>query len=134
MFAPEAGLFAAHALATINSDCSSHLKPADTVHIYTPEVGADEADGPDEADEADAPVGADEADAHEDVSDDDVREVPAWLELEHEEDAQVQAPEAEADADDKDETEDEPEPEDDEADQVTTEIDLRSAERPPAPE
>ena len=114
-----------------------------------PEVGADGLDGPDEAD---APLGADapaEADAHEHVSDDDVREVPAWLEPEHAEDAQVQAfetdaeaePEAEPDAEDDPEDEaqdeaqgDEPEAEDDEADQVTTEIDLRSVERPPAPE
>ena len=112
-----------------------------------PEVGADGLDGPDEAD---APLGADapaEADAHEHVSDDDVREVPVWLELEHAEDAQVQAfetdadAEAEPDAEDDPEDEaqdeaqgDEPEAEDDEADQVTTEIDLRSVERPPAPE
>ena len=97
-----------------------------------PEVGAD--DGPDETD---APLGADaadEADAHEDVSDDDVREVPAWLELEHEEDAQVQAPEAEAERRRQGRDRGRAEPEDDEADQVTTEIDLRSAERPPAPE
>ena len=33
-----------------------------------------------------------------------------------------------------DEADAEAEPEDDEADQVTTEIDLRSVERPPAPE
>ena len=110
-----------------------------------PEVGVDGLDGPDEAD---APLGADapaEADAHEHVSDDDVREVPVWLELEHAEDAQVQAfetdAEAEPDAEDDPEDEaqdeaqgDEPEAEDDEADQVTTEIDLRSVERPPAPE
>jgi macrolide phosphotransferase len=68
-----------------------------------------EADAADVTDDADAAEATDEAGTEPPAT---VREVPVWLELEHPED-------------------DEP---DTEADQVTTEIDLRSGERPPAPQ
>ena len=95
-----------------------------------PEVGAD---GPDEAAAAEDVSGDPEVltGDPEDVSGDPAREVPAWLELDHPEDDE---PDAAAEPEDDDETDAEDEPADDEADQVTTEIDLRSVERPPAPE
>jgi len=119
-----------------------------------PVVLADESDAagePGAADEADAvdeasPVGDVEWSQGEEVptgSEDRAaavpeREVPAWLELEHPEDDHPDPHADESDPADPPAPEgpaaSEVEAHDDEVDQVTNEIDLRSVERPPAPE
>ena len=91
------------------ADVTGAADVADVAHAADAADVTDEPDAGDISDEADAAEATDQSATEPPAT---VREVPVWLELEHPED-------------------DEP---DAEADQVTTEIDLRSGERPSAPQ